>query len=95
MEIPHPGGAAAGGVGATAHPREMPPRETPVQGTDLGTAPEHGMHSSHMGPGTSPNRPRRVPTVMPTRPRQRRRLRAARRSGALPADLFPCKSTLI
>lgn len=66
MEVPpNPGGAAAGGVGATGHPREMPARETQAQGTSLGTAPAHGNHSSHMGAGTSPNRPQRVPPQCP------------------------------
>lgn len=86
MEIP--GGTTAGGVGARKHAREVPARDTQAQGTSPGVASAHGTHSGHMGPGTSPNRPRAAhpPQAAPT---------SHGRSGALLVDLFLCKSTLI
>ena len=59
------GRATAGGVGATGHPWEMPARETQAQGTGLVMALAHGTRSSHVGPGTSPNR---LPCIPPQRP---------------------------
>lgn len=70
-------------------------KEDPGAGHRPGDVPGTGNPQRPHGTRDIPNSPPACPPAMPTRPGQRRRLDATRRSGALSAELFPCKSTLI